>query len=272
MANDIVLHQVQSVQVGLRQKDGYVNATAMAAAHQAKTGKRKDVSNWLKTAKTQEDLAQLSSVTGIPVTELYQVFQGGSPENQGTWIHPRLAVRFGMWLSSEFGLAVENWVDSWAQNKHRNPYPENFAGKIERTPEEAALFLLKTAISTGFSRLAPEIQEGMFVEGAIALYPQLRPALEPFKPKLLVERPLLSPTQLGEILEQRTGQKHSPRQINTMLVAADLQQSTGHKNPAWEPIGRGLEYGQVIADTAKGHGKTVQSTRWYESVLEQLLP
>jgi hypothetical protein len=76
MANDIVLHQVQSVQVGLRTTDGYVNATAMAAAHQARTKKRKDVAHWFATAKAKEDLEHLSSNTGIPVFELYQVFQG----------------------------------------------------------------------------------------------------------------------------------------------------------------------------------------------------
>jgi KilA-N domain len=41
------------------------------------------------------------------------VFQGGNPEEQGTWIHPKLATRFAIWLSDEFGYAVECWVEEW---------------------------------------------------------------------------------------------------------------------------------------------------------------
>jgi hypothetical protein len=113
MANNIVLHQIGNTQIGLRALDGYVNATAMASAHKMRTGQQKTVAHWLENKRTKETLEHLSSVIGIPITELYQVFQGGTPENQGTWIHPKLAVRFGMWLSDEFGLAVENWVEEW---------------------------------------------------------------------------------------------------------------------------------------------------------------
>jgi hypothetical protein len=117
----------QSVQVGLRTADGYVNATAMAAAHRERTGQQKKVSHWLENKRTQETLRHLSSVTGIPVTELYQVLQGVHHEQQGTWIHPKLAVRFGMWLSDEFGLAVESWVDEWRSQPTQPAIPQSFA-------------------------------------------------------------------------------------------------------------------------------------------------
>lgn len=35
-------------------------------------------------------------------------------------------------------------------------------------------------------------------------------------------------------------------------------------------LGQGLEFSKVVADTAVGHGKTIQSLRWYESVLDLL--
>jgi hypothetical protein len=117
MAN-IILHQIGNTAVVLNSEDGYVNATAMAAGHKERTGQRKDVHDWLKLKRTKETIEHLSAVTGKVVTELYQVFQGGIPENQGTWIHPRLAVRFGMWLSDDFGLTVENWVADWNGAKH----------------------------------------------------------------------------------------------------------------------------------------------------------
>ena len=114
MTDQILDHEYAGVIVGQYVSDGYINATAMASAHKARTGQRKDVANWLQTKRTQEELKHLKSVTGIPVTELYQVFQGGASKDQGTWIHPKLAVRFGMWLSAEFGYEIECWVKEWA--------------------------------------------------------------------------------------------------------------------------------------------------------------
>jgi KilA-N domain len=127
MAN-IILHQIGNTAVGLNAENGYVNATAMAAGHKERTGQRRDVAHWLANKRTQETIEHLSAVTGIPVTALYQVFQGGNEQDcQGTWIHPKLAVRFGMWLSDDFGLAVESWVEEWRSPKVGNPaLPGNY--------------------------------------------------------------------------------------------------------------------------------------------------
>ncbi|RCJ17963.1 hypothetical protein A6770_33430 [Nostoc minutum NIES-26] len=109
----IISRQINGSPVEQRQRDGYINATALTSAYKLATGKRRDVSDWLENKRTLETLSHLSSNTGIPVFELYQVFQG-SPENGGgTWIHPKLAVRFGIWLSDEFGYQVEQWVEEW---------------------------------------------------------------------------------------------------------------------------------------------------------------
>ncbi|MGL5063917.1 MAG: hypothetical protein ACRC62_28350, partial [Microcoleus sp.] len=58
--------------------------------------------------------------------------------------------------------------------------------------------------------------------------------------------------------------------MNKLLCENGLQEKTGEKNPAYRLIGSGHEFGKVVADTAAGHGKTVQHVRWYESVLTQL--
>jgi|GEM_PF-2304626 len=109
----MIAHKVDELLVEQRQSDGYINATALSKVHKMATGKRRDVSEWLENKRTKETIEHLSSRTGIPVFELYQVFQG-SPENGGgTWIHPKLAVRFGIWLSDEFGYLVEQWVEQW---------------------------------------------------------------------------------------------------------------------------------------------------------------
>jgi KilA-N domain len=112
----VITHRIQDSLVEQRQLDGYINATALTKAYKLATGKRRDVSEWLANKRTKETLEHLSSKTGISVIELYQAFQG-SPENGGgTWIHPKLAVRFGIWLSDDFGYMVEEWVEQWLTN------------------------------------------------------------------------------------------------------------------------------------------------------------
>ena len=87
-----------------QREDGYMSATDMAQAN----GKK--VNHWLSLKSTNEFLESFSSVTAIPVTELVQVFQGGLPEEQGTWIHPDIAPDFGTWCSVPFRVQVNRWI------------------------------------------------------------------------------------------------------------------------------------------------------------------
>lgn len=88
-----------------RPRDRYVNATQMCKA----TGKL--LGHYLENKGTKAYLKSLSSVIGIPITELVQVRQGGSPEEQGTWVHPRVATHLAQWCSVEFALQVSAWLD-----------------------------------------------------------------------------------------------------------------------------------------------------------------
>jgi len=97
--------------VNQRENDGYLNATELCTAHRQAIGERKDPSDWLRLNSSNSAIEKLSTVTGIPATGLTDVRQGG--KYQGTWIHPRLAVRFAMWLSDDFSLLVEDWVHEW---------------------------------------------------------------------------------------------------------------------------------------------------------------
>jgi hypothetical protein len=103
-----ISRQISGVMVEQREVDGYVNATQLCKAHQAKTRERKDPSEWLSNKSSISAIAKLSEITGIPVIDLVQPKKGA-----GTWIHPRLAVRFAMWLSDDFSLQVEDWVHEW---------------------------------------------------------------------------------------------------------------------------------------------------------------
>lgn len=103
-----------------RYRDGYVNATKLSTAHRMKTGQRREPSEWTTNQRTQQMIEHLSRSTGIPVDLLVVTVTDGPNESRGTYIHPRLAVRFGIWLSDDFGLLVEDWVQSWLADG-RNP-------------------------------------------------------------------------------------------------------------------------------------------------------
>ena len=76
-------------------------------------------------------MIRLSETTGIPVVNLYEVKEG---RNGGTWIHPRLSVRFTMWLNDDFSLQVEDWVHSWLRTG-QNPVKSNTKTSAQRDLE-----------------------------------------------------------------------------------------------------------------------------------------
>lgn len=85
-----------------RREDGYINLTQMCQAN----GKK--VNDFLRLKTIKEYLNELSTVTGIPVTQLYQSIQGGDSTSQGTWGHKLLAIRCAQWISAGFAV----WCDA----------------------------------------------------------------------------------------------------------------------------------------------------------------
>lgn len=120
--SSFIIRRIDGITLAVEQRyrDGYVNATKLSSAHLIKTGKRREVSEWTSNQRTQQMVEHLSESTGIPVDLLIITVIDGANENRGTYIHPRLAVRFGIWLSDDFGLVVEDWVQSWLADG-RNP-------------------------------------------------------------------------------------------------------------------------------------------------------
>lgn len=100
-------HQVEGQLVVQRQKDGFINATAMCTA----AGKR--FNDYTRLSATSGFIAELSTAAGIPVTELIQSFTGGDPAIQGSWVHPQVAVNLAQWLSPKFAVLVSQWVYDW---------------------------------------------------------------------------------------------------------------------------------------------------------------
>jgi hypothetical protein len=170
------------------------------------------------------------------------------------------AIDFKLNLVKAFEVATKKQVSQ--------QYPNQIAGDISINPILDFASNLKGLIGVIYPTVEPELQTGMLVEGICAKFPEYRDALP--KPKLLLEAPLLSPTDIGKILEDRTGIKRSGIAVNKLLIEKNLQIATGDKKLAYKAIGQGIEFSKVIADTAQGHGKTIQSLRWYKSVIDLL--
>lgn len=110
---ELIPHQVGREIIQQRAKDGYINATAMCKA----AGKR--WADYNRLATTIAFQAELSAVVGIPTTELIQSLSGGTPDLQGTWVHPQVAIHLAQWLSPEFAVKVSGWVFDWMSGRSR---------------------------------------------------------------------------------------------------------------------------------------------------------
>jgi phage anti-repressor protein len=171
----------------------------------------------------------------------------------------------GMMAGTDQGKNIRGYFLD-CERKAKMKYPKLVTGSITATPTEELMHKATVAINMIFPEVAPELRQGMIIEGVCNVDPSLRPILEPHKPKLLLDAPLLSPKTLGELMSPPI----SAIAMNKLLCDRGFQEKTGEKNPAYRLIGQGHEFGKVVADTAMGHGKTVQHVRWYKSVLSAL--
>jgi hypothetical protein len=84
-----------------RSEDNYINATQLCQAG----GKR--FNNWFRMDSTKELINGLESETLISASQLVNIKKGNSGDfNQGSWIHPDLAIQLAQWISPSFALQV----------------------------------------------------------------------------------------------------------------------------------------------------------------------
>ena len=118
---------VNGIFVEQRVTDGFINGTAMCAAH------GKDISDWLKTDDTWElvvALADSLNLDALPIKDRKSgnsvftrvsasyptliVVKRGAPEaGGGTWLHYDLAIQLAQWCNKSFALQVSKWVREW---------------------------------------------------------------------------------------------------------------------------------------------------------------
>jgi hypothetical protein len=260
MSTQMISHDFHGKAVRQRSDDGYFDATAMCKA----TGKRWN--NYYRLDNTKEFLKELSSVIEIPVTlisateqnqELIQIIQGGSPQFQGTWVHPYISINLAQWCNPRFAVHVAKWV-----------FELMTTGKVELhsgTPSPQML---------AYSKATAELLENFGIVGnakTIALNNSLKKefgydALKEWGLTYLtaeVQQQLLTVSDIAKRLDLKT------REINPLLIAEGLQTvHRDHKNRVYyELTDKGMIYA-VYQDTSKkrSSGVPVRSIKWYESV------
>lgn len=105
--SQIVQCQYQGHMVTL-QSDGWFNATQAAAAW----GRRVD--HWRENQETQEYIKALCEITNTPISGYLKTKRGASG---GTWLHPKLAVRFAQWLDPRFAVWCDAQIDTLVRGK-----------------------------------------------------------------------------------------------------------------------------------------------------------
>jgi hypothetical protein len=156
--------------------DGYINATAMCDA----AGKK--LSHYLENASTKAFVGELSNDTGIPVSQLIQIVKGGYPQQQGTWVHPQVAIHLGQWASAKFAVLVSKWVFDWMSGakpqQSSMPYHlKRYMINREKIPpthfsmlDQMTLKLLAPLESRGYvlpQKMMPDISLGRFFSGIL---------------------------------------------------------------------------------------------------------
>ncbi|MDY6941229.1 MAG: KilA-N domain-containing protein, partial [Cyanobacteriota bacterium] len=88
--------------IRIRPSDRYVCLTDMAKA----AGKK--FSNWWQLNDAQDYVEKFSEKAGIPALKLIEINRG---RGNVTWGHPKIALRFAQWCSTEFAIQVDFWID-----------------------------------------------------------------------------------------------------------------------------------------------------------------
>lgn len=114
----LIQHQVNNSIIEQRASDGYINATALCKAAGKEWG------GYKRNDRTARFFDALCSDMQICMSELIQEVRGGTPSQQGTWVHPKVAINLAMWLSPEFEVKVTNWVHEWMSGKGSPAFQE----------------------------------------------------------------------------------------------------------------------------------------------------
>ncbi|MDM8566967.1 KilA-N domain-containing protein [Candidatus Halobeggiatoa sp. HSG11] len=241
-----------------RSYDGYLNATDMCQS----VGKQFKDYRRLKSTKAflieLSDFINENPVRLISLTEqnqqLIQIIQGGTPENQGTWIHPYVSINLAQWCSPIFSVMVSDWV-----------YELLDKGSVSLKPEP-------TQEIAEYVKINADILEGFGITGTAKQNALNNSIKEKFGYDVLenlnteaeqTEAQLLIPTDIAK----RTGLRNA-RQVNLKLIELKLQipYRDSKKRLHYKLTELGLKHG-IYQDKSYNSSKPLRQIKWHESVL-----
>ncbi len=115
-------HPIQDTNVRQRESDGYINASHLCDLA------NKRWHNYFQNTGTKAFIDELSIETGIPASSMWglvQIRKGGVKNEQGTWVHPQVAIHLAQWLSPAFAVKVSKWVFNWMSGKRLDDRQKN---------------------------------------------------------------------------------------------------------------------------------------------------
>ncbi len=86
--------------------EGYFNATVVAKPFERRPG------DWLRTEEAQAYIQAIVRKCVIEQDQLVKVVSGSPETGGGTWMHPKLAIRFAQWLDPFFSLWCDEQIES----------------------------------------------------------------------------------------------------------------------------------------------------------------
>lgn len=99
------LHNGLSVEVPFT-SEAFFNATLAAKPF------GKQPRDWLKVEDNQAYIEAVKTRLLTEQHQLVRVVQGGTPEEQGTWLHPKLGIAFARWLDPHFAAWCDEQIEA----------------------------------------------------------------------------------------------------------------------------------------------------------------
>ena len=228
------------------QNNGYLNATVVAAHFNRRVG------NYLKSERTQEYIAALAeklSVTPKRATEDNQIViikQGGT--EQGTWLHPKLAVDFARWLDPKFAVWCDEQIE---QILSGSPKLETQTTIDERRGLVDAVKLLVARCGIDYSAAYRMVHQRFGVAHIDQIAAPLLPAAVAYVHSLTLQSGLN-----GEVLDRLppTLPNLEPMLFHTLFCAEFIY----HHDAAFRLFNRSLAAG--ISDHAKDAMRLIRAT------------
>jgi hypothetical protein len=223
--------------------------------------------NWNKLDSTKEYLEALQNKNYSNQNNTYKYVEsntGNLGDNSGTWVHRKVALRLAQWLSPDFAIQVDDWVEELLTTG-----TVSLNSPVEKQPElSVEIDIIAKCLS--IANLNPALISGIVLNHTADRLPQTRNAVKEAHKLLAATTPcdvLLTPTAIGERLDI------SAIRVNRLLTSMGMQTpnpSAKKSDPKYFATAKGKQYSQNTIATGITDNTSFQHLKWNEEILELL--